>query len=127
MPIDVLGNKVSIMHKGARQMKYVNKMKHPQKAKRLVVFKKTSIPSPTPYIVKQWHRLATLMVNTRGMNYDEVMKYLYGHIEEISGPIKPDEVKKMEKEARYKRANANIAWMENYLNEHSGAGGYRGF
>ena len=118
MPLEVLGNKVSIMHKGARQMKYVNKMKHPGKAKRLVVFKRTSIPSPTPYIVKQWLRLATLARETRGKNYDEVMNHIFRNIDRISGPVKPEAVKKAEKIQRYKRADANIAWMKEYLREH---------
>ena len=115
MPLEVLGNKVSIMHKGARQLKYLNKFKHPSKAKRLVVFKRTSIPSPTPYIVQQWLRLAELATETRGMTYDEVMNHIYANIDRISGPIKPARVKEMEKEARYKRADANIAWMREYL------------
>jgi len=115
MPIEVLGNKVSIMHKGARQLKYVNTMKNPQKAKRLVVFKRTSIPSPTPYIVQQWLRLAELARETRGMTYDEVMHHIYDNIDRISGPIKPEEVKRKEKAARYKKADANIEWMKEYL------------
>jgi len=115
MPLEVLGNKVSIMHKGARQLKYLNKFKHPSKAKRLIVFKTTSIPSPTPYIVQQWHRLATLAVETRGMNYDEVMNHIYANIDRISGDIVPDNVRRMRKEAQYARADANIRWMEEYL------------
>ena len=117
MPLEVLGNKVSIMHKGARQLKYLNKFKHPSKAKRLVVFKRTSIPSPTPYIVQQWLRLAELAAETRGMNYDEVMNHIYANIDKISGDIVPDKVKKMRKEAQYARADANIKWMKKYLRE----------
>ena len=115
MPLEVLGNKVSIMHKGAKQLKYLNKLRHPSKAKRLIVFKRTSIPSPSPYIVEQWHKLATLAVKTRGMKYDEVMNYIYANIDEISGDIVPENVKKMRKEAQYARADANIKWMEEYL------------
>lgn len=115
MPLEVLGNSVSIMHKGARQLKYLNKFKHPNKAKRLVVFKRTSIPSPTPYIVQQWLRLAELARETRGMTYDEVMNYIYANIDRISGPIKPESVRRREKEARYKRADEHIEWMKEYL------------
>ena len=115
MPLEVLGNKVSIMHKGARQMKYVNKLKHPNKAKRTIVFKRTSIPSPTPYIVQQWLRMAELARETRGMSYDEVMNHILNNIDKISGKIVPDEVLRERKSSRYKRADANIEWMKEYL------------
>ena len=127
MPIEVLGNKVSIMHKGAKQLKYVNKMKHPNKAKRLFVFKSTSIPSPTKYIVQQWLRLSELARETRGMSYDEVMTHILSNVDKISGLIKPMEVREAEKKARYARADANIKWMKEYLAQHSGVEVYRGF
>lgn len=118
MPLEVLGNKVSIYHKGKRQLKYVNKVKNPQKAERVVAFKRTSIPSRTPYIVAQWLRLATLMRNVRGKNYDEVMRYLYNNLDRISGAIKPESAKQEEKQAKYRRADENIEWMKRFLQEH---------
>ena len=120
MPVNVpyLG-KISFMRIGKRQLKFRGPRK---RNKPLFVLKTTSIPSETPYILKQWIALAERAREVRGRTYEEVMEHILAPDSPIYGAKKPASVKEAEIRARHARADANIERMKRKLEEFERAG-----
>ena len=110
MPIEVLGNEVSIMHIGRRQLK----LRGPRKAnKRLVVFKRKSVPSETKYSLQARICLSEAAMSARGGTLEDVVGAV---INRCSGKkYKPESVIRAEKEAKYRQHEANLARMKEKL------------
>ena len=112
MPIKVraLGEEVSLMRIGRRQLK----VRGPRKRdKPLMVIKSKSVPSHTPYWLEAAIALSEAGISARGKSFEEVIATV---IDRCAGrQHKPDEVRRMEKEARYRQADANLERMRREL------------
>ena len=116
MPIDIFGTPVSVMRIGRRQAA----QRGPNKAnKPLMVLKRASIPSQTPYILAQQLKLAEAAIAMRGRTMEEVIANV--RIRAV-GATKPDSVKDAEKRAQYAAADANVARMRALVGRGYGAG-----
>ena len=117
MPVKVraLGERVSFMRIGRRQLKLRGPRK---KDKPLIVIKTTSVPSHTPYWLEAAICFAEAGISARGKSLEEVVATV---IERCSGKTyKPEEVKRMEREARYRQADANLERLRRELAAKSG-------
>ena len=112
MPLKVraLGEEVSIMRIGTRQLK----LRGPRKRnKPLMVIKSKSVPSHTPYWLQAAVALADAAIEMRGRTLEEVVTNV---INKCSGKqYLPDSVKAERKRARYVQADANVARLKKEL------------
>ena len=101
---------VSIMRIGTRQLK----VRGPRKRnKPPFVFKTKSVPSETVYSLQARLALANAARAMRGHTFEEVIANV---IDKCAGhTYKPPEAYEREREARYKRADANIERMTKKL------------
>ena len=108
--VRALGEEVSLMRIGRRQLK----VRGPRKRdKPLMVIKSKSVPSHTPYWLEAAIALAEAGISARGRSFEEVIATV---IDRCAGrQYKPDEVRRMEKEARYRQADANLERMRREL------------
>ena len=115
MPIEVLGQEVSIMHIGKRQLALRNKAKN---HKGLVVFKRKSVPSETKYILQAQLCLAKAAIEMRGHTLEEVVRNV---VMKCSGKkYLPDSVVRERKQAQYMNADTHVAEMEKKLGANQG-------
>lgn len=110
MPLNVLGNEVSVMRIGKRQLALRGYRK---KNKPLVVFKRKSVPTETPYILQAQLCLARSAIEMRGHTLEEVVANVINNC--AGKQYKPDSVREQEKRMRYQQADAHVREMERKL------------
>lgn len=106
MAVVPMGGSLVLMQGFARQKAVA---RNPRKKARMVHWRRYVVPSETKYSLPARIAIAEAAIEMRGRTFEEVVANV---VTKCSGKeYKPEDVKRREKEARYRAADANLAKM----------------